>query len=318
MDLSLDFIFCPLFFSLVLAGQYHFPGRCGWFSFSRLYCGVVLTSSCLNTIRHGFLYSAAQDHFETYTLVLFHMWTVQKTWTVSYFMFFGCSRTKLFMKKWQEYRNAYACAAGEGFVKHLRKLLIMFWSCMALLLLSAIIIYLTVKIPYTVNYRPFSNSTNIHWSFIVFGAFLNTTYVEVYFAPLVAIYAFCHAINTEFRTIRDDVRKYVTEENITIDGMEELRERHLLMCDVVGKFDDAWSPYLFVSMVLDVPMVAIHALVIISSFEPATMMRYIARVSKTITTDGEHFGNLQTLLNKCSSIFCQMTCSKEISWLPES
>ena len=155
----------------------------------------------------------------------------------------------------------------------------MFWILTVVDIILITVIYLHVTMYDVVNLKPFTDSRDIPLPYIIFCALLHVFYSFVYFCPVLSLRIFCASLSSEFTDIDMEIQMQVKNKaGLTSESMEILRQRHHALCGVVAAFDAAWSPYLFLSFVFDVPLIAIHILVLVGSGPIPNAIMHLAKV----------------------------------------
>lgn len=233
-----------------------------------------------SVIRYIFFYTTKMNDYVTITIILFHMWIIQNACGLTYFFVIGRRRLYHFFQIWQDYRNNHKCVDVKHFKPLMIKWMALFWILTVVDIIVITIVYLHVTMYDIVNLKPFSDSKNIPMPYIIFCALLHVFYAFVYFSPVLALRVFCGALSTEFKNIACDISLGLKNKSgLNADAMETMRQRHHALSDVVWAFDKAWSPYLFLSFVFDVPLIAIHILVLIGSGPVPNAIVHLAKVT---------------------------------------
>lgn len=286
--------FRPLCNTLVISGQYFEWNKRFKVSLSFIYCLFIWLCMGLSVVRYIFFYTTEMNHYVTITIILFHIWIIQHACGMTYFLLLGRRRMYEFFQTWQDYRSEHKCVDVKHFKPHMIKWMALFWILTVVDIIAITVIYLHVTMYDIVNLKPFSDSKEIPLAYIIFCALLHVFYAFVYFAPVLALRVFCGALGTEFKDVDSEISiQLKNKSGLTADAMETIRQRHHALCNVVSAFDRAWSPYLFLSFVFDVPLIAIHILVLVGTGPVPNAILHLAKVN----TQSQHAGRaLQTII----------------------
>ena len=272
--------FQPVVTTLTLSGQYFEWSRRYRISLSFIFCMIIWLFIWFTVIRYGFFYNRQMSPFEASVVALFHAWIIQNACAMTYLHLIGRRRFYEFLRKWQEYREEYKCVELKHFRPHLIKWLAIFWVFTLGSVVLITIIYLHVSMYDLVNLKPFSDSKDIPVPYVILCALLTIYYTFIYFAPVVTLHIFCGSLNAEFEFIGNELKLLLRKMNYaTSDALEGMRQRHHVLCRVVAALDGAWSPYLLLSFVFDVPLVAANLLVLFGTGYLPNIVTQLTQVS---------------------------------------
>lgn len=250
----------PLMALRLLGLRYILNDAKTWINRGYIYCCLVLLAMVVNVGRLCGSYKKSDGIQITAIQIIFHMFNAQSMFTVIIFIFAATPRMARFLGRFDKYREFY----GESCVSvpDATRLAQRTFTGICILLLSPVAMdalgyfllpYVTARAA-----RPFHDAEELYsvtaFFYVIwhlFVSFINTI-------PVCFLFVVCRMLQQEFAAVNFNLRKTLAGKPDS-ERLEAARLRHGSLADVVTSFDDVMSPYILLTCVADVPMLAFHA-----------------------------------------------------------
>ncbi len=261
--------FLPLYWSLRLVGLTYSKTKSQKVTLSMLHSFSVVFMAWINVGRRIIAYTKDDRYGATLMIkIMVHIWSTQAAIGVTLFVISFRKHIPDMLTMWNKYHQEYHGISPQFIRRRVNQVIIGFW-------LSFVIFAALMVFAFSSHFQYLNNlvishifeENSVPYIIKCIYQFFNVYLTVLYMLPCVAIILFCHMMKLEFCLITSRLRCHVTSGD-PVEYVEDIRQRHLAMTQILLKFDDIVSGYLLNVYALDIPMLCFNIFIFMFSNDP--------------------------------------------------
>lgn len=262
--------FMPMYWGLRVVGLVYIKNKHKWFSLSKIHSISIVALIWANVLQISFSYDKTDGYSSKLMVkIMAHLWCLQIAVGTTLFLMQFRINIPMLLQAWDEYRDIYIGISIALVRRTVRKIVLIFWIFYIIFFISTLTVFFTkhtylneMTICFTAHLFRDSRLNPFVIQSIFQIVFLYS--ISLYMLPVVILCMLCNLLRNEYNNVTAKLRAYVIAED-SLDYIEDVRQQHLTLTNIIDKLDDIMSLFLLNVYLLDVPMVCFNMYVMMSS-----------------------------------------------------